>query len=141
MVGVMAEVPRRKLRRVLKTATVITISLDESKTYKVLRFACDTPTAPYVAHGVLGALRLSYEQKGADAGAVQQQLEEDHAVHALRALKLFLTRFCARRTRVKIPRRKPKPKALAACSAKPKALAACSAGGGAGGPSSLLKHV
>ena len=100
----MAEVSRRKMRRVLKAATAITISLDESKTYKVLRFACDTPTAPYVAHGVLGALRLSYEQKGEDAGAAQQQLEEDHAVHALRALQLFLTRLCTRRTKANIPR-------------------------------------
>ena len=70
----------------------------------MLRFACDTPTAPYVAHGVLGALRLSYEQKGEDAGAAQQQLEEDHAVHALRALQLFLTSFLhgarGRRSRV-----------------------------------------
>ena len=122
MAGVMAEVCRRKVRKQLKAATSITISVDESKTYKVLRFSCDTPTAPYVAHGVLGSLRLSYEQKGADAGGLQQQLEEDHAVHALRALKLFLTRFCTRRVKIQRQRRRPRAKAKAA-------LAACSAGG------------
>ena len=97
MALVMGEVARMRARKTLKAATSITIALDESKTRKVLRFCCDTPTPPYVAHGLIGTLRLSYEQP--DAGCLQQQMEEDHAVHALRALTQCLTKFCTRVTR------------------------------------------
>ena len=68
MAGVMAEIVRRKNRTRLKEASSITIALDESNTRKVLRFCCDTPNPPYTAKGVIGSLRLSYEQKGEDAG-------------------------------------------------------------------------
>ena len=68
MAGVMAEITRRKNRALLKEASSITIALDESNTRKVVRFCCDTPRPPYTAHGLIGTLRLSYEQKGEDAG-------------------------------------------------------------------------
>ena len=113
MAGVLAEIVRRKNRILLKEASSITIALDESNTRKVLRFCCDTPNPPYTAKGVIGTLRLSYEQKGEDAGGVQEQMEEDHAVHALRALKLCLIRFCTRPTRTKRPRRTATAKATA----------------------------
>ena len=101
----MAEICRRKHRTHLKHATSITIALDESNTRKVLRYCCDTPSHPYTAHGLLGTLRLSYEQKSKDAVGVQEQMEEDHAVHALRALKRCLIRFCTSPKRTKRPHR------------------------------------
>ena len=107
----MAEICRRKHRTHLKHATSITIALDESNTRKVLRYCCDTPSHPYTAHGLLGTLRLSY--KSTDAVGYQEQMEEDHAVHALRALKLCLIRFCTRPTRTKRPRRTATAKATA----------------------------
>ena len=46
---------------------------------------------------------MSYEQKSKDAVGVQEQMEEDHSVHALRALTRCLIRFCTSPTRTKRP--------------------------------------
>ena len=124
MAGVMAEIVRRKNRTHLKHATSITIALDESKTRKVLRYCCDTPRHPYTAHGLLGTLRLSYEQKSKDAVGVQEQMEEDHAVHALRALKRCLIRFCTS------PKRTKRPPAAAAARGAARGVTAAARGAG-----------
>ncbi len=86
MVRVMAEVARRFLRIHLRAATSISIALDSSGRFKVLRFRCDTPAAPYVFNGVFGALRLKVT-------SLEQECE-DHGDQAVQKLQAFLRRFC-----------------------------------------------
>ena len=96
----MAEVLRKKIRKVLGQATAICLSIDECKHRKIIRFRADLPTA-YCAHpgshwrvgasgfsqaGVLGLLDCSKKDV--------TDFEEDHAVTAVRKLEEFLTSFC-----------------------------------------------
>ena len=96
----MAEVLRKKIRKVLGQATAICLSIDECKHRKIVRFRADLATA-YCAHpgshwrvgasgfsqaGVLGLLDCSKK--------VLSDFEEDHAVTAVRKLEDFLTSFC-----------------------------------------------
>ena len=97
---VMAEVLRKKIRKVLGQATAICLSLDECKHRKIIRFRADLPSA-YCAQpgshwragasgfsqaGVLGLLDCAKKHVS--------DFEEDHAVMAVRKLEGFLTEFC-----------------------------------------------
>jgi len=97
---VMAEVLRKKIRKVLGQATAICLSLDECRHRKIVRFRADLPSA-YCAQpgshwrvgasgfsqaGVLGLLDCSKKDLS--------DFEEDHAVTAVRKLEEFLTKFC-----------------------------------------------
>ena len=101
----MAEVLRKKIRKVLGQATAICLSIDECKHRKIVRFRADLPTA-YCAQpgshwrvgasgfsqaGVLGLLDCSKKDLS--------DFEEDHAVTAVRKLEEFLTEFCTPRGR------------------------------------------
>ncbi len=86
MVRIMAEVARRALRIHLRAATSISIALDSRGRFKVLRFRCDMPGAPYVFNGVFGALRLKVT-------SLEEECE-DHGDQAVQKLQAFLRRFC-----------------------------------------------
>ena len=105
---VMAEVLRRKVRKVLKQATSISLSLDECKYRKIVRFRADLPSAArasgpgslwrqvsasgFTYSGVLGILDC-FKKHALD-------FEDDHAVTAVKQLDLFLAKFCTARGRV-----------------------------------------
>ena len=96
----MAEVLRKKIRKLLGQATAICLSLDECKHRKIVRFRADLPSA-YCAQpgshwrvgasgfsqaGVLGLLDCSKKDLS--------DFEEDNAVTGVRKLDEFLTKFC-----------------------------------------------
>ena len=96
---IMAEVLRAEIRDVLRNATSISLSLDESRYVKVIRYRADVPASGggggwarnfgasgYCHIGVLGALDCS-KRHAAD-------FEEDHAVTAVNQLDSFLTKLC-----------------------------------------------
>ena len=98
---VMAEVLRRRVRKVLSDATSISLALDECKYRKIVRYRADIPSgkkaepgstwrhvgASGFSHsGVLGLLDCSKKHAS--------DFEEDHAVTAVRQLDSFLTKFC-----------------------------------------------
>ena len=109
---VMAEATRRRIRVVLRNATSISLSLDESKYRKIVRFRADLPSAhkgPPGSHvgasgfsmsGVLGVLDCS--KKHAEG------FEEDHAVTDVHQTEAFITRFCTLLGRLP-GRRQPHP--------------------------------
>ena len=90
-VAVMAEVAREETRKRVREAESITLAIDGCKARKIIRIRCDTPGPPYIYDGVIGALRLSYEEASPN---VAQEITEDHAAHALTVLKNALRRFC-----------------------------------------------
>ena len=95
---VMAEVLRVETREVLRNATSISLSLDESKYRKVVRYRADAPApvvggvaqnvgaSGYSRSGVLGILDCSKSHAA--------EFEEDHAAMAVKQLGSFLTKFC-----------------------------------------------
>ena len=94
---VMAEVLRVETRDVLRNATSISLSLDESKYRKVVRYRADVPApgggvarnvgaSGYCHAGVLGILDCKKSHAA--------EFEEDHAVTAVKQLGSFLTKFC-----------------------------------------------
>ena len=111
----MAELTRRRIREVLRQATSISLSLDEGKYRKIVRFRADLPSrqratsgslwrhvgaSGFCASGVLGLLDCAKKHA--------EDFEEDHAVTAVKQLDDFLTRFCTPLGRV--PRRRaPQP--------------------------------
>ena len=111
----MAELIRRRIREVLRQATSISLSLDEWKYQKIIRFRADLPSrqrgssgslwrhvgaSGFCAAGVLGILDCSKKHA--------EDFEEDHAITAVKQLDDFLTRFCTPLGRV--PRRRaPQP--------------------------------
>ena len=113
----MAEVLRSNVRRVLWQATSISLSLDESKYSKIVRFRADLPSASsarlgpgsqwrhvgasgFSQSGVLGVLDCSKKHA--------TDFEDDHAVTAVKQLDAFLTAFCTPLGRVR-GRRGPQP--------------------------------
>ena len=82
---IMAEVRREQIR-LDRGASAISLSRDGSKQYKILRYRCDAPRKPYVRHGILGVLCL-------DKSSIDE-VEEDHALTAVRKLDGFIERFC-----------------------------------------------
>ena len=88
---VMAEVLRMKIRDVLGNATSISLSLDESKYRKIVRYRADVPSRNVEASDFCnaGALGILDCEKGHAS-----EFEEDHAVTAVKQLESFLTRFC-----------------------------------------------
>ena len=94
---VMAEVLRVETRDVLRNATSISLSLDESIYRKVVRYRADKPApggggarnvgaSGYCHAGVLGILDCKKSHAA--------EFEEDHAVTAVKQLGSFLTKFC-----------------------------------------------
>ena len=96
----MAEVLRKKIRKLLGQATAICLFLDECKHRKIVRFRADLPSA-YCAQpgshwrvgasgfsqaGVLGLLDCSKKDLS--------DFEEDNAVTGVRKLDELLTKFC-----------------------------------------------
>ena len=111
----MAELTRRSIRNALRQATSISLSLDESKYRKIIRFRADLPSrqkessgslwrhvgaSGFCVSGVLGLLDCSKKRP--------EDFEEDHAVTALKQMDDFLTRFCTPLGRVR-GRRAPQP--------------------------------
>ena len=105
---VMAEVMRRKIRKVLLHATSISLALDECKYRKVIRFRADLPdrkrrgagslwrfvgASGFCLSGVLGLLDCSKKHAS--------DFEEDHAVTAVKQLSDFLAKFCTPRGRIR----------------------------------------
>jgi hypothetical protein len=105
---VMAEVLRRKVRKVLSQATSITLALDESKYRKIIRYRADLPSrkrrgpgslwrhvgaSGFSRSGVLGLLDCSKKHAS--------DFEDDHAVTAVKQLDDFLTKFCSPLGRIK----------------------------------------
>ena len=93
----MAEVLRVEAREVLRNATSISLSLDESKYRKVVRYRADVPApvggvaqdvgaSGYCRSGVLGILHCRKSRAA--------EFEEDHAAMAVKQLRSFLTKFC-----------------------------------------------
>ena len=93
---VMAEVLRRKVRKVLRQATSISLSLDEAKYRKIIRFRADLPSASsarpgsnwrqvgasgFSQSGVLGILDCSKKDVS--------DFEEDHALIAVKSWMRF----------------------------------------------------
>ena len=111
----MVELTRRRIREALRQATSISLSLDECKYRKIIRFRADLPSrqkessgslwrhvgaSGFCVSGVLGLLDCSKKHA--------EDFEEDHAVTAVKQLDDFLTRFCTPLGRV--PRRRaPQP--------------------------------
>ena len=85
-VQIMAEVRRVDVRDLLRRASFISLSMDERKYKKTVRFRCDAPIKPYVHRGILGVLGLEKSAVG--------DFEEDHALVAVRKLDNFLNTFC-----------------------------------------------
>ena len=84
-------------RDVLRNATSISLSLDESKYVKVVRYRADVPApgggvarnvgaSGYCHAGVLGILDCKKSHAA--------EFEEDHAATAVKQLGSFLTKFC-----------------------------------------------
>ena len=80
----MAEVRREDIREELRSATVISLSMDDRENNKVVRYRCDAPQEPFVRSGILGVLNLDNSALG--------DFEEDHALIALRKLDSFIER-------------------------------------------------
>ena len=93
---IMAEVLRAETRDVLRNATSISLSIDESKYRKVVRYRADVPASGgcarnfgasgYCHGGVLGVLVCNKRHAA--------EFEEDHAIAAVKQLGSFLTKFC-----------------------------------------------
>ena len=102
---VMAEVMRRRIRKVLQQATSISIALDEFKSRKIIRFRADLPSAQsgspwrhvcasgYSLSGVLGILSCSKKHAS--------DFEDDHAVTAVKQLDALFSKFCTPLGRVR----------------------------------------
>ena len=85
-VRIMAEVRREDVRKQLGSAKFISLSMDERKYQKIIRFRCDAPTEPFVHRGILGVMSLAKSAVG--------DFEEDHALIGVRKLDEFLNKFC-----------------------------------------------
>ena len=83
---VMAECRRRHIRQMLRKAQFISLSMDERKYQKIVRFRCDAPREPYVHRGILGVMALERSAVG--------EFEEDHALVGVRKIDAFLNTFC-----------------------------------------------
>jgi hypothetical protein len=83
---IMAEVVRRKHRKILRMAKFCTLALDEAQGRKLVHFRCDYHKAPWYHQGTLGVFKVG--PKTPEEGA------EDHAQRALRRLDEFLSKFC-----------------------------------------------
>ena len=73
---IMAEVARRDVRQKLKRARVISLAIDEAQRKKIVRFRCDSETAPYHVEGVLGVMDCDR--------ASTEDHAEDHALVGIR---------------------------------------------------------
>ena len=97
---VMAEVLRRKIRKVLGQATAISLSLDECKGRKIVRFRADLPSAYCAQPGSHWRVGASGFSQAGVLGVLDctktdlSDFEEDHAVTGVRKLEEFLTKFC-----------------------------------------------
>ena len=85
-VRIMAEVRREDVRKQLRSAQFISLSMDDRKYQKIIRFRCDAPMEPFVHRGVLGVMDLAKSAVG--------DFEEDHALIGVRKLDEFLNKFC-----------------------------------------------
>ena len=85
-IRVIAEARRSNIREQLREAQFISISMDDRKYEKVLRFRCDAPSEPFVRRGILGVMSLAKSAVG--------DFEEDHALIAVRKMDGFLNRIC-----------------------------------------------
>ena len=65
----------------LRSATCISLAMDDRKYQKIVRFRCDAPKKPYMRRGILGVLGLQRSAVG--------DFEEDHALVATRKLDRF----------------------------------------------------
>ena len=75
----MAEVRREDLRKQLREAQFISLSMDERQYQKIVRFRCDAPSTPFFCRGILGVMSLERSAVG--------DFEEDHALAAARKLE------------------------------------------------------
>ena len=82
----MAEARREVLRKQLREAQFISISMDDRQYQKIIRFRCDAPSEPFVCKGILGVMSLEKSAVG--------DFEEDHALVGVRQLDAFLNKFC-----------------------------------------------
>ena len=85
-IRVIAEVKRSDIRKQLREAQFISISMDDRKYEKLLRFRSDAPSEPFVHRGILGVMSLDKSAVG--------DFEEDHALIAVRKMDGFLNRIC-----------------------------------------------
>jgi hypothetical protein len=83
---IMAEVVRRKHRRILGKAKFCTLALDEAQGRKLVHFRCDCDKAPWYHQGTLGVYKAGPQ--------TTEEGEEDHAKRAVKRLDEFLTKFC-----------------------------------------------
>ena len=84
--AIMAEARREVIKNHLLEAKYISLSMDDRKYKKIIRFRCDAPAEPFKRRGILGVLALDKSAVG--------DFEEDHALVATRKLDSFLNRFC-----------------------------------------------
>jgi hypothetical protein len=80
-VKIIAETRREDIREMLRSATCISLAMDDRKYQEIVRFRCDAPEKPCTRRGILGVLGL---QKSAVV-----DFEEDHALVATRKLDRF----------------------------------------------------
>ena len=85
-VRIMAEARREVLRRQFGEAQFISVSMDDRKYQKIVRFRCDAPSKPFVRRGILGVMALEKSAVG--------DFEEDHALIAVRKMDVLLNKFC-----------------------------------------------
>ena len=97
---VMAEVLRVRTREILRNATSMSLSLDESNYRVIVRYRCDVPSSAGEGPGVAGNVGASGFSHAGVLGILfckkdrAAEFEEDHAVTAVEGLDSFLTRFC-----------------------------------------------
>ena len=97
---VMAEVLRVRTREILRNATSISVSLDESKYQVIVRYRCDVPSPAGEERGMAGGVGASGFCHAGVLGVLDckkgsvAEFEEDHAVTAVKQLDSFLTKFC-----------------------------------------------
>jgi len=87
---IMAETQKRKHRQWLGEATSITLSVDESKRRKLIRFKCDSKEPPFWRSGVLGIIGKHIRKAIGDV----LDSSEDHAIESVRLLEAFLNHAC-----------------------------------------------
>lgn len=82
---IMAEVVRRRHRRILGKAKFCTLALDEAQGRKLVHFRCDYHKAPWHYQGTLGIFKMGAQ--------TVEEGEGDHAKKAVKRLDEFITKF------------------------------------------------
>ena len=90
MCYIMAEVVRIKHRKAIREATSLTLTTDDAKGRKVLRFRCDTPTEPYQGDGLIGIAGKTLKTSAEGPRAI----EADHAESTVASIEQALRSFC-----------------------------------------------